>query len=373
MRQVEKTLSEQMRIGEHEIERRKALLQLSSEDFTRLQACQGWIEPYIPAMVKEFYIKQTSIPEIEVVIGDKETLNKLHHSMSGYIHELFSGVYDLAYVDKRLRIGKVHWRIGVSPKFYLSGISQLQQIIERYIIEQSENSADIIASLRKLFYFDNQLVFDTYIAALKNEVDLVNTQLEDYARNLEQNVAERTKELTELSLKDPLTGLYNQRAFYEELERYSSLAKRNSAHMTLLYIDMNKFKETNDTFGHKAGDSVLVAFAEAVRAILRKNEPAARYGGDEFCIIMPNTKIEEALSLCQRLAGKFSKLIGYPVTLSIGGASLYPGSDYNSEELISLADKQMYKAKAESRKSGKHQFSFERREDSDNITPLKKS
>lgn len=181
------------------------------------------IEPLISHIVRKFYQLQTAIPEIALIIGDRETLNNLHMSMEQYIRELFIGEYDLHYVEKRLRIGKVHHRIGVSPKLYLSGINQLQLLLEDVI---DENSADqgydnkrVKRAIRKLLYFDNQFVFDTYIAALQREVESANTQLEEYAARLEEQVAERTRALVELSIKDPLTNLYNQRAFMSSLNK----------------------------------------------------------------------------------------------------------------------------------------------------------
>lgn len=370
MQQLQQSLSEQMRIGDHEIERRKFLLELTQADFTLLQKCQRWVENYIQDIVGQFYVQQTAIPEIAVVIGDKETLSNLHNSMVKYVQELFSGNYDKDYVNKRLRIGKVHQRIGVSPKLYLSGISQLQHIIESYILRYAEDPEQTIKSLRKLFYFDNQLVFDTYIAALQTEVESANEQLEAYAANLEKSVSERTEELTQLSMRDPLTKLYNQRAFYEQLEKHVGIANRTESHLSLLYIDLNKFKEVNDTFGHKAGDDVLIAFSEASSQVLRQSETAARYGGDEFCIIMPNTNIENALPLCKRLSEAFSDAIDYDVTLSIGGASIYPDSDIDLEKLLKLADAQMYQAKTKAHKSKQHEFSFEARQNENNVTKL---
>jgi len=370
MQQTQQTLAEQMRIGDHEIERRKALLELTQKDFDRLKECGVWFEPMIEPLVTQFYQLQTEVPEIALIIGDKETLNNLHNSMIRYLGELFGGEYGKDYVNKRLRIGKIHQRIGVSPKLYLSAISQLQQIIEGQIIETSEDSAEIIKSLRKLFYFDNQLVFDTYIASLQSMVETSNNQLEEYASNLEKNVAERTEALVQLSTKDPLTKLFNQRAFYEELEKTMAICRRNDSHLTLLYIDLNKFKQVNDEHGHLAGDDVLLAFAEACNLTLRKSESAARYGGDEFCIIMPNTRIEQANKLCERLSEEFSKLNQHDVSLSIGGASYYPEAEVSVDELMHNADIQMYQAKKVAHQSQKHEFSFLPRQEENNVTKL---
>lgn len=371
MQQVHQSLSEQMRMGDHEIERRKILLELDQSDFDRLESCLHWVEPIIDPMVAQFYTLQTEIPEIALIIGDKDTLANLHNSMCKYVKELFMGEYGRDYVNKRLRIGKIHQRIGVSPKLYLSAVSQLQRVIEDHIEENSDDAKQVIISLRKLFYFDNQLVFDTYISALQGVVESTNTQLEQYASNLEKNIAERTEALVQLSMRDPLTKLFNQRAFYQDLEKAVATSQRSQAHVTVLYIDLNHFKAVNDEFGHLAGDDVLIAFAETCDQVLRKSESAARYGGDEFCIIMQNTKIEHARNLCERLGAKFSELVKHDVTLSIGGASCYPGIERSIDELMHAADIQMYQAKELAHKSSTHQFSFEARlDDEDNVTKL---
>ncbi|WP_287024910.1 protoglobin domain-containing protein [Vibrio sp.] len=93
---------------------------------------------------------QTAIPEISLIIGDRETLNNLHKSMQVYVRELFEGGYELAYVEKRLRIGKVHQRIGVSPKLYLSGINQLQLLLEDIIDKNAEENGMDIKELKRM-------------------------------------------------------------------------------------------------------------------------------------------------------------------------------------------------------------------------------
>lgn len=363
MNKVFQTLAEQMRISEHDIERRKVFMSFGKEDVQALVAASSWIEPFIPEVVRKFYLLQTSIPEISLIIGDRETLNNLHLSMEKYVRELFMGDYELHYVEKRLRIGKVHQRIGVSPKLYLSGINQLQLLLEDVIDDNAEeNGMDVKAvkrAVRKLVYFDNQFVFDTYISSLQLEVESANTQLEDYASRLEDTVAERTKALTELSLKDPLTDLYNQRAFYEQLEKGISQVERVNGHFSLLYIDVNKFKTINDTKGHKVGDEILIAVAKAITSTVRKQETAARYGGDEFCILLPNTKAEALSFYCERLFEAFDSLKPLDVTLSVGGAEVSPANGYNIDDLIIRADKQMYLAKQHAHKTDQSQLRVE--------------
>lgn len=363
MTYLHQTLSEQLRIGEHEIERRKVYMDFTEDDVKALKEASPWVRPLVPSLVEQFYVLQTAIPEISLIIGDRETLGNLHSSMNKYILDLFSGVYDSDYVDTRLRIGKVHQRIGVSPKLYLSGINQLQLLLEDMIDDNAElqgvDERLLKRAVRKLLYFDNQFVFDTYIAALKSEVETVNKQLEAYASRLEMQVAQRTKELTELSLRDPMTNLYNQRAFYDQLEKGGALAQRTDGVFSILYLDVNKFKAVNDNYGHKMGDEVLKAVAKAIDATVRKSETAARYGGDEFCVLLPNTKAENLPAYCQRLFVEFDKIKPLDVTLSVGGAEVSPEKGFDIESLIVRADKQMYRAKKRAHQSGEHELVLE--------------
>lgn len=356
-------LAQQLRIGEHEIERRKVFLGLTIEDEQNLKTLLPWIKPHVKALVKDFYELQLQIPEIAFIIGDCKTLSRLHNNLEQYVLDLFSGRYDLAYVEKRLEIGKIHHRIGVSPRLYLSGTNQLQILLENLIEEYSEekqlNSKQLKQSMRKILYLDNQFIFDTYIAALQFEVQSVNDQLEAYATKLQNKVNQRTKELLELSLHDPLTNLYNRRAFHDQTEMLTTIIERQQKHMAGIYIDVNKFKSINDNYGHLAGDEVLVSLANAIFKTMNKTQISARFGGDEFCILLPEMDIQASAKLIQNLLAEFDNLCPYPATLSIGCASINPVQGYNLKEMLRRADTEMYHAKKAAHQSGRHEISLD--------------
>ncbi len=177
------------------------------------------------------------------MIGDAETFKRLHHSMKKYIMELFDGFYDQEYVDKRLRIGKIHQRIGVTPTLYITAIAHLEELLQKSILEVSMESRVCNQcegrrlALHKLLMFDVQLVFDTYINSLVSEVTAVKNQVERYAESLEKTVAERTSQLEALSRMDGLTGLLNQRTFYELLRQEVARAERVRGSVTLVYCN----------------------------------------------------------------------------------------------------------------------------------------
>ncbi|MEJ1396356.1 MAG: GGDEF domain-containing protein [Candidatus Sedimenticola sp. (ex Thyasira tokunagai)] len=357
---TDKTLSEQMQINDREIDYRKSLLGLTQEDIQLLMSVKDTIIDGIDIIVEKFYDSQLRNTEISLLIGDADTLQRLTQAMRRYILELFEGYYDAEYVNKRLRIGKVHKRIGVSPKLYVSAVNLLQTLLDDYILEHDNSNNDCKScdkkrkAVHKLLMFDMQLVFDTYISSLVTEVEVAKGELEDYAVSLESIVAERTQQLQELSLSDGLTGLLNQRAFYDELRREVSIAERNKRPLTLVYFDLNDFKKTNDTRGHKEGDRILKNVGKAITESIRNIDFGCRYGGDEFCIILPNTSKKEAEEVCGRLIIIYDAEENYDVTLSIGIAQTGPDVFCDSDGLVKDADALMYKAKEKSKEKPGH-------------------
>ncbi|NVK41895.1 MAG: GGDEF domain-containing protein [Oceanospirillaceae bacterium] len=364
---TEQTLAEQLKITEREIEERKALVGFGDRDVEVLQQWKPLVQRDIDLIVDEFYRRQRSIAEVALLIGDSETFRRLHNSMRRYVLELFDGFYDSEYVNKRLRIGKVHKQIGVSPKLYIGAIVTLQEVLRQHLSSATGasdcgESTTVLQSLHRLMMFDVQFVFDTYIHSLVSEVDAIRHKVEDYASSLENTVAERTRELELLSKTDPLTGLQNQRSFYEHLRREVARSERQGATLSLLYIDLNQFKALNDRAGHQAGDELLSRFGKLLQDICRTSDIACRYGGDEFTLILPDTGREQAEAVAQRLSEGFDMSENAGATLSIGIAQTAPDDSLGPEELTSRADKAMYQAKKNSHHSGESHI---RRSDAD--------
>jgi diguanylate cyclase len=200
MNLTEHTLSEQMHITDLEISRRKELLRLGSEEAALLVNCKPFIEDEIETIVEKFYQVQTSDEEIYLLIGDADTLRRLHLVLRKYVVDLFLGCTDIDYVNNRLRIGLVHKQIGVEPKLYLSAVKTLKDILfetlERLITDTTVLGRTCQA-LDKQLYFDITLVFDTYTRSLISEVEIAKERVESYAASLEIQVAERTRQLEE--------------------------------------------------------------------------------------------------------------------------------------------------------------------------------
>lgn len=348
MLHIDKTLIEQLQITDFEIQRRKELLGFAPEDVEALISCKALVGNNIDSIVTDFYKKQIAAEEIALLIGDADTLFRLHAAQRAYVLNLFEGYYDLDYVNNRLRIGMVHKRIGVEPKLYLSAVKTLKDSICIELEHQLDDKAHlrrVVAALEKLLYFDTTLVFDTYIRGLLSEVELAKSKVQVYAKELEAKVAERTRQLEELSLRDALTGLFNRRKLHDALRRELTLAKRYRRHFSLVYFDVDDFKLINDSRGHFAGDEVLRAVGDALKAVSREVDYPCRYGGDEFCLGLPDCSLVAAEAICQRLIEQFSAK--HPeVTFSVGIAQVGPDDFPGPDELLRSADRKMYEAKA---------------------------
>jgi len=347
MSRTEKSLIEQMKITDYEITRRLDLLNLDINILSILSKHRKIIVDNIDIIVTDFYQRQTEIDEISLLIGDAETLNRLRGAQKHYVLDLFAGNYGSEYVNNRLRIGLVHKRIGVEPKLYISAVVTLKECISNVlesILTDKEELKTTLDVLNRLINFDTTLVFDTYIGSLVGEIETAKKRTEIYAQELEIKVALRTKQLEEQAKRDPLTGLFNHRAFQESLHRELSLAKRRKGDLALVYIDVDKFKKLNDLHGHLYGDEILKTIARVFFDKLRQTDIPCRYGGDEFCIILPDCEQSQAQEVCEKIFAEL-KRCKVACSLSVGIHNFNYDNDMSADEFIHLADQKMYEAK----------------------------
>ena len=153
--------------------------------------------------------------------------------------------------------------------------------------------------------------------------------------------------------KDPLTGINNRAAMDSALTREIEMARRHRTPLSLIVMDIDKFKSINDTYGHTTGDEIIKAFTKVVDGIIRKTDMLFRYGGEEFVVIMSNTGRDGSMLLAERIRRGIERMEVLvpqrrsPVTVSLGVASLNGKED--GKALFKRADQALYQAKASGR------------------------
>ncbi|HTC19962.1 MAG TPA: GGDEF domain-containing protein, partial [bacterium] len=159
----------------------------------------------------------------------------------------------------------------------------------------------------------------------------------------------------EMALRDTLTGLYNRRYFHQILDYELNRAKRYHQPLSLIFIDLDHFKEINDSFGHSVGDQFLKQIAQKLNSLFRTTDLLARYAGDEFVAVLPATNSEGAMILARRLqetVANYQIMVrGRTLQVSVSiGVDTYEGSEgIGGMTFIDRADKAMYEAKAHGR------------------------
>ncbi len=186
----------------------------------------------------------------------------------------------------------------------------------------------------------------------------VKTQLT--IQDLIYNLEESKKELLLLASIDPMTQLYNRRYFTNTSEHLLDLAKRENKDVSIIMIDIDKFKRINDTYGHQTGDKVIIDVANKLLKHQRKSDIVCRFGGEEFVIFLPNTSLDGANIVAQKIrkdieeSAVLEKDLILKFTVSIGISVVDIQNEINIEESIKRADKALYQAK----ESGRNKVCF---------------
>lgn len=195
----------------------------------------------------------------------------------------------------------------------------------------------------------------------EDEVQYLREHNKRLAERLEQKVerltdiSEANKRLADMSLTDELTGLPNRRYLNRRLREELAMAKRFRSPLSCIMVDLDYFKQTNDTLGHQAGDAVLQSLAKVLCADKREYDVVGRYGGEEFLFLLPQVDASGAMIMAERLRKKVEATdlmtnFGKPVRLTISlGVTTFTGENLTEEDLIRRADEALYRAKADGR------------------------
>ena len=192
------------------------------------------------------------------------------------------------------------------------------------------------------------------MAKVKSENEQLRKQIERTMLELQfknGQLQESLKRVEQMAATDPLTGLHNRRHFSVVLDQMFAEAQRFDADLSCVMIDLDAYKQLNDAHGHQVGDQLLVAAGKVIAANLRRMDVAARYGGDEFVLLLPRAQTGEAAAVAQRIreeyfvasAGVLCQPTG--VRMSVGIGSIRTGGITNADQLVASADKALYRAK----------------------------
>lgn len=185
------------------------------------------------------------------------------------------------------------------------------------------------------------------------EIEEKNFKLQDMLEKLEESKNEIFRQNDELKILaeiDPLTSCYNRRAFQKHADEVFAMACDQNTNLCCIMLDIDHFKSINDNFGHQTGDEVIKLVANIIRENLRETDIVGRYGGEEFCLLLPGLDNETTIRIAERIRlsvmnSSEYRLIGIPgATISLGSSSIKDGSN-NFTEMIDLADKALYYAK----------------------------
>jgi diguanylate cyclase (GGDEF)-like protein len=193
------------------------------------------------------------------------------------------------------------------------------------------------------------------VALRRHAAELAHEQEKAELEQQSRKASQRAKRLRREATIDPLTGLYNRRHLDQVMKREISFAQREGHAVGVILVDLDRFKQVNDTFGHTAGDAALRGVGEFLRSRLRAYDTACRLGGDEFIIVVPGANTFAASALAEQLREGIEQITVVDggiamtrLTASLGVAS-FPHHGLDAGTVVHAADKALYQAKAESR------------------------
>lgn len=210
------------------------------------------------------------------------------------------------------------------------------------------------------YFFTIPLVVEKNLAMarLARENESLRQQLEAAVKDVQhtnEQLQRSLKQVEEMAATDPLTGLYNRRHFARVLDQLFAEASRYGTDLTCVMIDLDGYKQLNDGFGHQIGDQILVLVGTIFRKLMRRSDIAARYGGDEFVLLLPQSDAAEAAQLVSRIRDEYRRQSASMLqrdkgmSMSVGIASLRGNHPASADQLIASADESLYQSKQNGR------------------------
>ncbi|MEZ4751974.1 MAG: diguanylate cyclase [Bdellovibrionota bacterium] len=343
------------------------------------------------------------LPRILLVDDEAENLKALDRTLREYFEIVTlsdplealkivgKGNFEVVVSDQRMPkmsgselLAKVAKLSPLSTRIILTAFTDVKEILEainraeiyRFVTKPWDNN-DLITTLKQASQThrlrkENQELVEKLeeqnktLVTKESELKTLNTELEKKVEERTQELRKANARLSELAMTDPLTKVFNRRAFFEKFDHEIERSRRYTHPICVAMIDVDHFKLFNDMEGHPLGDEALKRVANILKANIRKIDILCRYGGEEFCLVMPETDVGTGLEICERLRNAIETTVfqgaeqkAY-LTISIG-ISGFPEDGQSRGDLIQMADQALYAAKKAGRNrvvSGQHNASF---------------
>lgn len=291
------------------------------------------LAPRAEAIVARFQPRLAEHPAFDEVMRRGGDLVRLRTAHTEYLRELGLDYASADYFERRLRMGVVHADRGVPSGVYLAAYGLLQELVAEAMPPDldPDERARLLRVFAKLCFLDVSLVVEAY----------VSSELGELTRLV---MAERERART-----DALTGLLNRGAVLEALEEALGQAAIERVPVSVVMVDLDGFKEVNDTWGHLVGDEVLREAVDRVRSAVRGFDIVGRFGGEEFLVVLRATPLEVARRIAERIrerigSGPFDAG-GHEITLTASAGVAEAEEGEQAGPLLARADQALYAAK----------------------------
>lgn len=305
------------------------------------------------------YVAQNGVPV---------TINNLQSIQNSHIQQF--KLFDQALHYKTLNImaipmidyqGNVIGVLQIINKKKDKSIKLTKDNIYQNIVDFTKEDEEIVLSLAS----QASLLIERIHLYQRIEKNIANTRyalislfnsMKQVIANLSEDILIEQEEFKKFATLDTLTGLFTRNEGMIYLEKQIQLSKMNETHFVVCFIDVDGLKKVNDTFGHQTGDELLKDFSQILKETIRSYDIAFRYGGDEFILILHKVTTKEANIVLSRIQNKIDEFNResqkpYKIQISYGFAEYSPSSNLTTEDLIKIADENMYKAKKEKKKN----------------------
>ncbi|MGQ9804516.1 MAG: diguanylate cyclase [Chlorobiales bacterium] len=335
-----------------------------------LQVAEGNIEltntvQRIQSMQEEYFRKA------EVIVQSKGTIDEKSSKLTREYNEILVKVFNETNRINELKQNNLQ-KASVSVREQVNELREVGLILAAVFlpiliavgITIYTTTASPIEKLTKIIKSVSENDFKDMSAVVKGSEEFIEkrksndevSRLARALRNLGQQIEDKTNELERLIITDEKTKLFNFRHFKSEMQAEIARAKRFGESVSLIMIDVDKFKHYNDTNGHVLGDEALIKVGKLIKNICRETDKPARFGGEEFAVLLPKTGKEEAVIFADRIRKAIEEAVfvnqekqpGGNFTASLGVAT-YPDDCVDAETLVNSADKALYKAKEKGR------------------------